>query len=95
MKILRLFSILKKHKYFVFHNNPIACYDILNWNLSLKLVENPPRVWKPPSQQSIWGIGIHMYNPHFNKKPLQTTLRKEERHRCRRRRLNSFLSLLR
>ena len=29
------------------------------------------------------------------KKSLQTTLRKEERHRCRRRRLNSFLSLLR
>ena len=95
MKILILFSIQKKHKIFYFYKNPIPCYDILNWNFPLKLVENQSRVWKPPSQQTIWGIEIHMYNPHYNKKPLQTTLRKEERYRCRRRRLNSFLSLLR
>ena len=53
MKILRLFSILKKHKKFTFYKNPIPCYDILNWNFPLKLVENPCRVWKPPSQQTI------------------------------------------
>ena len=47
MKILRLFSILKKHKYFTFYKNLIPCYDILDWNLPLKLVENPSRIWEP------------------------------------------------
>ena len=60
---------------------------------------------------SIWlRIHVEFGSPQVNKpseelgfictiliiiKSLQTTLRKEERHKCRRKRLNSFLSLLR
>ena len=48
MKILRLSLCLRKKK-LLFIKNSIPCYDILNWNSPLKLVENPPGIWEPPS----------------------------------------------
>ena len=48
LKILRL-SLYSKGKNYFLYKNPIPCYDILSWNLSLKLVENPSGIWEPPS----------------------------------------------
>ena len=48
-KILRLFLYSKEKNYFFLYKNPIPCYNILSWNLSLKLVENPSGIWEPPS----------------------------------------------
>ena len=39
----------KRKDNLLFIKNSIPCYDILNWNFSLKLVENPSRIWEPPS----------------------------------------------
>ena len=50
MKILRL-SLYPKGKIIFFNIRIISipCCDILSWMLSLKLVENPPGIWEPPS----------------------------------------------
>ena len=57
----------------------LAGIFLSSW-LRIQLEFGSPQVNKPSG-----GIRIHLYNPHSNKKSLQTTLRKEERHRCRRR----------
>ena len=50
LKILRLSLYSKGETIFLYiYKNPIPCYDILSWNLSLKLVENPSGIWEPPS----------------------------------------------
>ena len=49
MKILRLSLYPKGKIIFFLYKNLIPCYDILSWNLSLKLVENPSGIWEPPS----------------------------------------------
>ena len=47
LKILRLSLYSKGETIFFLYKNPIPCYDILSWNLSLKLVENPFGIWEP------------------------------------------------
>ena len=47
LKILRLSLYSKEKKLFFLYKNPIPCYDILSWNLSLNLVENPWNLGAP------------------------------------------------